>query len=320
MDTCRRYYFLIAILLCSVCAQAQQHGIIASSIQIGGGSFTGILDDIPSASFAISVRRLNGAYTGAAMRIVRASDSGETDINFDGSGDLDVASIASYCSGTTCYVGIWYDQSGNGRNAYGKDYGVDENSLPIIYESGAVTTLNSIAAPRFEHPRAFDWTDTGSQITDFISTGPAAGDKAVTVSTVFEQGSAATSPWKLLIEDNVSSTYILQTYDDSGTERIDFGQFGNTYGVGLTDDAQIHTVDQFNGNNFALYENGTSVGSGSIGGVVNPGSITGVRVRIGGGSFSSRNLTGYMQEMIVWKTVESSSAIFTDIDTYYSIP
>lgn len=288
--------------------------------EISGGSFSGLLDSIPNASIALGVRRLNGAYSGACMRIVRASDSTESDINFDGSGDLDTASIASFCSGTTGYVAKWYDQSGNARDAIGKDYGVNLDSLPIIYESGAVTTLNSVPALRFEHPRAFDWTDSGSQITDFISTGPVNTDKAVTVSAVFQQGSAVTSPWKLLVEDDGGGTYILQTYDDSGTERVDFGQFGNSFGAGLTDDAQINAIDQFNGNSYACYENGSSIGSGSLGGVVNPGSITGVRVRIGGGSFSSRNITGYIQEMIVWKTAESTSTIFADVDAYYSIP
>lgn len=283
-------------------------------------SFSGILDDIPAAGIGISTRRLNGAYAGACLRVVRASDSTEQDISFDGSGDLDTSAIATFCSGTTGYVGKWYDQSGNGFDADGKDYGVNNNSLPIIYESGAVVTLNGKPAIRFEHPRAFQWTDSAAQITDFIGTGPAGGDKAVTMHVVGQQGSAATQPWKLLFEDAVSQNYILQMYSDGSSERIDLGTTAASLVGEYTYDAQINMISRVTGATFEGFENGVSIGSNTNNSVQNPGAITGVDFRIGGGSFSSRNITGYIQELIVWPTSESVSAIFADADAYFAIP
>jgi hypothetical protein len=282
-------------------------------------SYTGILDTVPNAGIGISVRKLLSSYSGSCMRVVRASDSTEQDIGFDGSGALDTAAIASFCSGTTGYVGIWYDQSGNGFDAAGKDYGVNNDSLPIIYASGAVTSLNGLPGVFFEHPRAFQWSDSGAQITDFIGTGPVNTDKAVTMHFVGQQGSAASQPWKLLFEDAVSAAYILQMYSDGSSERIDFGSTAASLVGEYTYDAQTNMISRVSGNTFEGFENGTSIGSNSNGSVQNPGSITGVDFRIGGGSFSSRNITGYIQELIVWKTAETVSTIYDDANTYFSI-
>lgn len=96
-------------------------------------SFSGILDTYPNANFAYSVRRLDADYAGSAIRVRRASDSATQDIGFETDGDLDVAAISSFCSGTTGYVTIWYDQSGNGYNFTSED-----NDNFVIYQSGAV--------------------------------------------------------------------------------------------------------------------------------------------------------------------------------------
>lgn len=70
---------------------------------------------------AYSFRRLFSAYAGPALRIRRASDSLEADINFLGfvpgiGAPIDTAAINAHCAATTCTVVTWYDQSGNGRD------------------------------------------------------------------------------------------------------------------------------------------------------------------------------------------------------------
>lgn len=103
---------------------------------LGGSSFTGILDDYPGAGGAWSLRKLRSAYSGAAIRIERASDNAQTDIGFVGE-DLDVSAIDSHCTGTTGHVKIIYDQSGSGY-----DLSISTSGA-IIYQSGSVVTLNS---------------------------------------------------------------------------------------------------------------------------------------------------------------------------------
>ena len=90
----------------------------------GGGSapspppaFTGLLNESygSGAAAAYSTRRLNGNIT-ECMVIRRASDSTTQTIGFDGSGNINEADIISFCTGTTCTVSEWKDQSGNGND------------------------------------------------------------------------------------------------------------------------------------------------------------------------------------------------------------
>ena len=97
-----------------------------------------LLDDYPGAAVAYSVRKLDKDYTGFAMEIRRASDNATQNIGFVGE-NLDVTSINIFCSGTTCYVQTWYDQSGNGRDAIKTTL----SEQAIIYENEAIITENN---------------------------------------------------------------------------------------------------------------------------------------------------------------------------------
>jgi len=131
---------------------------------------TGLLDDYSGAAAAYSLRRLSSTYTGPAIRVRRASDNAEQDINFDIEGNLNTGALATFCSGTDGFVKVWYDQSSNGNDAtqtttgnqpkiYDSSTGVQtENGKPAIYFDGAddtftftevsnITTLLLIAAP-----------------------------------------------------------------------------------------------------------------------------------------------------------------------------
>lgn len=294
-------------------------GVAAANVKTVAGvgvpsSFTGLLDEVPNAGIAFGVRRMNSAYTGPLIRIVRASDSGETDIGAIGEG-LDVASISSYCSGTTCYVGKAYDQSGNGYDAIGNGYPTQTN-LPIIYIGGAVVTLNGKPAMQITHPRTFQFTISAASLNDFVTTGT----KETTAHMVGLQGSGSSSPYKIIMEDEetVGDEYVW-FYESGGSERIDFVSYSSAMGGTFTDDTQICMNWQVDGNPLTAYENGSSIGSGTVGASTSS-SNTGVIFNIGGLGFSSRNIEGYIQEVIIWPTAESISTIFTNCDTYYSIP
>jgi hypothetical protein len=79
------------------------------------------LDTFASPSGAYSFRKLKSAYSGPAIRIRRASDNLETDINFLGyvpglGSPWDEAAAAAHCAATTCFLRTWYDQSGAGKD------------------------------------------------------------------------------------------------------------------------------------------------------------------------------------------------------------
>ena len=72
-----------------------------------------LLDLYSGASLAVSLRQLDFDYTGAAVKVRRASDNTEQDIGFTDYGDLDVVALQAFCSGTDGFVSKWYNQTNN---------------------------------------------------------------------------------------------------------------------------------------------------------------------------------------------------------------
>jgi hypothetical protein len=61
---------------------------------------------------AYSVRKLRSTYTGAALRVRRASDNAEMDIGFTVNGDFNASAYTTFIASTTGFVTVWYDQTG----------------------------------------------------------------------------------------------------------------------------------------------------------------------------------------------------------------
>ena len=110
-------------------------------------AFTGLLNETygSGAEAAYSTRRLNGNVTDC-MVIRRASDSTTTTIGFDGSGNISEADIISFCTGTTCTVYQWLDQSGNGNTATA----AAPANEPTIYTGGALVKESGKVAVDFD--------------------------------------------------------------------------------------------------------------------------------------------------------------------------
>jgi hypothetical protein len=108
------------------------------------GGFKCVLDLISViASAAYGLRRLSRFWTGAAIRVMRTSDNSELDIGFIGE-DLDVVTLLAFVGTGSGFVVIWYDQSGNGRNATQTTAG----SQPRIVSNGVLETRNGKPALR----------------------------------------------------------------------------------------------------------------------------------------------------------------------------
>jgi hypothetical protein len=109
-----------------------------------------LLDGLNS-SAAYSLRKLRTAYSGPVIRVRRSSDNAEADIGFTASGDLDTVTLLAFVGTGNGFVTTWYDQSGNGRNATQ----LDPTRQPQIVASGAVLTMNSRPALRFNGTSTF---------------------------------------------------------------------------------------------------------------------------------------------------------------------
>jgi hypothetical protein len=139
----------------------------ANSLKIdsapAGFAFTGILDTFTGAAAAYSLRQLSSTYSGSALRVRRSSDDTEQDIGFNASNDLDTAALLSFVGtgGTdNGFVTIWYDQSGNGKNATN----ATASAQPKIVDGGSVAQFDGI------NSILFDGSDDNFSVTMNLNT------------------------------------------------------------------------------------------------------------------------------------------------------
>jgi hypothetical protein len=111
---------LTGLLLASSAAEARMHHPYRAHRIVASASAP--LDGFTQPAAAYSFRKLRSAYSGPALRIRRASDNAELDINFLGyvaglGSPWDEAAANAHCATTTCQIVTIYDQSGNARHA-----------------------------------------------------------------------------------------------------------------------------------------------------------------------------------------------------------
>jgi hypothetical protein len=124
-----------------------------------------LLDYVPNAAAAYSVRKLRSAYTGSAIRVRRAFDNTEQDIGFDANGNLNTTALTNFVNG--------------------------ESTLPADYGSGAVAAYSlryvssTYSGPVVRVRRSSDNTEqnfTPTEITDGTLTSFVGSENLVTNS------------------------------------------------------------------------------------------------------------------------------------------
>jgi hypothetical protein len=98
-----------------------------------------LLDSYSGAAAAYSLRKLNGSYTGSAIRVRRSSDNTEQNIGFDAGGNLNTVALLAFVGSGSGFVTTWYDQSGNSKNLIQTTAG----NQPSIVLLGVLNTQNS---------------------------------------------------------------------------------------------------------------------------------------------------------------------------------
>lgn len=109
------------------------------------GSSIGLLDAYPASAAAYSLRNLSSTYTGPLIRVRRSSDSTEQDIYGTYAGALNETALLAFVGANSGFVSIWYDQSGNGRNATQ----ATAASQPRIVNTGVIEKWNGRPSLRF---------------------------------------------------------------------------------------------------------------------------------------------------------------------------
>ena len=262
------------------------------------GTGTALLDLYPSSAAAYSLRNLSSTYTGPLVRVRRSSDSAEEDIYGTLTGQLDTASLLSFCGAGDGLVTKWYDQSGNTRDVAQ----TNTSYQPIIVSSGTVALFGDKPSLYFSPVKAMsNNTFTIAQPnTYFIATqgtsANATGDRNIFDGT---GGSGRNAIGK----SNINSNYFLY----AGTL---------VYSTTPVDNIKNLFVPVFNTTSSFLYKNGNAILSNA-----NPGAQSLQGLRIGAYLDGQGHWESYIPEFIVYNSNQTSNriAIETNINSYYSI-
>jgi hypothetical protein len=252
-----------------------------------------LLDDYPGAAVAYSVRKLRSTYIGSAMRVRRTvAPFDETDIGFDSNGDLDTAAIVAFGGSDSLTVSVWYDQSGSSNDA---SQATASNQRKIFDSSTGVMTYGG-------KPGLFR-TITDGQLVHDIGSGTTWTSFAAVKIDSFPFGVHSRvpfSPWWYLADGSTGSL-------TSGFSNVSLW-------IDSTSSAAVSRLDLQNdlGTNHRL--------------ITARGDLTETgtnqwRVGSAYGTGGAYNVKGYMQEVIIYPSDQTSNltGIETNINTYFSI-
>lgn len=268
---------------------------------------TDSLVNTASIGLGYSLRRLSHIHTGYAIQV--ENDSNETlDIGFDDDGNLDTGSILTHIGSGEGYVTKWYDQSGNGKDAYYDASYTYAGDKPKIAESGAITMNNGKPTIKIAQGGAFKMTEeysTGTGTNPFLMTIVCNSDRSVN-------------------NDNQGMIIGTQAGNDNRfwvqRNRINWQINGGSYNFFWTGNTYHNTIDQklfsafFNGSQTDFERNG--VASSNTANRTGPFRATLL--------FNAWNNTAYefigdVQEIIIFPQSSSRADVTPNINSYYNI-
>ena len=263
-------------------------------------AFTGLLNETygSGAEAAYSTRRLNGNVT-ECMVIRRASDSTTTTIGFDGSGNISEADIETFCTGTTCTVYQWLDQSGNGNTATA----AAPANEPTIYTGGAIVKENGRVALNFASD-FFEIDETGLNI-DTISTF---------VIGQFDNTGASNQTLFALSDDTTNARYYAP-FKAGASHTFGYASSFNAVSLDYNTNRRLFTgVAGATIGNFSGFENGVLQGTATRSSYAMSG-LVGI-----GGMRNSFYLEGSVQEIVYYSADKSTdrTSIESNIGDYFT--
>lgn len=232
----------------------------------GGGSaaVTPLLDEVGSAAWAFSLRKLRDAYSGAAIRVRETGGGTEADIGFTASGALDTTALLAHCGSNSGHVVTWYDQSGNGRNMTQ----ATDSIQPRIVDAGTVETLSSF--PAVHHVNE---TGAGPEYLRLPSTGTPAAATEFVVGQGRDQcilshsGDSTVQEYHTVLQSGSSSTTLSSSAGTPAWRKNGAAQSPTTRGNLFTlfgSDRHIVTITGLSLTTWAGYE--TAYNSGALAG------------------------------------------------------
>lgn len=304
----------ILIFIAMLCVAAQGRGqIYINSYAFGAGADTLLLDLYPNAAAAYSLRKVRTAYTGNCVTVRRSSNGDTTNIGFVNN-YLDTTTLKTFCSGTSCFIVTWFDQSGNNINARQATAG----DQPRIVNSGTLDKLSGLVDVNFISADFFPITIT---LND-----------TVTIFSVHEDGTqdASGSLHKTIFGTNTDQIVDNSTgynYNKLREGANGFSFYFPSTGIVTNNGILINYTKTsaqelvFAVNNQAvaeLWKNNVSQGS-VTGNNRTSGFTSGYN--IGRANATDRAYTGGIQELIIYRSNQTSnrSGIQTNLNTFYTV-
>lgn len=281
------------------------------------------LDLFTNADLAFSMRKLRAAYSGNCIRVRRSSDNTEQDIGFASNGLIDVNTMLSFVGIGNGFVVTWYDQSGNSRNITQ----TTGSNQPQIVFSGNVSIRNGLPCIRYSSS-----TNQMALVTSSNYSVPT----STTISAIFTPLSAISSYRYLYTVGTTAelSAFHAFCYRAGGALSDwlleDVAYWGNGFGSARNprlisngqryfENNQYHTFATMNSTANILEVNGST----STTRVNNAGSIptqSGI-FRLGNSSIGSEQLSGDVQEFILWgnNLTSDKTGIINNANNYYNV-
>lgn len=239
---------------------------------------------------AYSVRRLNCAYAGFAMR-VRSSAAGNPTVNigFTANGDLDTAALKTFVGSNSGFVTTWYDQSGNARHASQ----ASNAAQPRIVNAGVIERQNGCPAVR--------WLGMGCSLSTAAFTTYTAAACFNAVARVSTDLTYNTIVNKTTVNYPAPlDLYNAQMVIGNGSGYNFFG-YGQTFSSALP--LSVWTYQAASGGSYSFYYNGSITGTGTVGFYGDNGNP----LVLGSRADGVTGLNGWISECITFNVLPSAT-------------
>jgi trimeric autotransporter adhesin len=262
-----------------------------------------LLDAVPGAAGAYSLRQLSNSYTGPVVTVRRSSDNAEEDFK---ASEIDDGTLTAFCGAGDGLVKTWHDQSGNGRDASN----TTAAQQPKVVGSGSLVTEGGKAAVEFDGSDDFLQVDSEFTQNALVS--------------IFAIASSANVAANQFIVDNSNSASLGGGYSlrffSSGGFRFWAQVAGYQITAGVSENGRQYLLSALNTSattgTSSLRVDGALVGTAVLQASLRYAKPT---TRIGQSEVFGGYLNGALQELIVYPSDQTANRerIEGDLAWYY---